>query len=226
MNKKVKSGLLALATAALFASQGALAAVSVGDQIKFADGPGGGNGGSFLITDYNSAGTVVKGSFYAFCVERDEYMNFSSFFRVDDISTEARDGGIAGGSPDPLDVKTAWLYTQYIESPSVLDAVAGWTAANAEVRGTAMQNAIWFIEQELTSVSGLASNLVTAATNAGWTNTGRVKILNVETLSGGWAQDQLYITPVPEPEIYAMMAAGLGLMGFVVRRRKQKDAIA
>jgi len=27
--------------------------------------------------------------------------------------------------------------------------------------------------------------------------------------------------PVPEPEIYAMMVAGLGLMGFVARRRKQ-----
>lgn len=29
------------------------------------------------------------------------------------------------------------------------------------------------------------------------------------------------IAPVPEPEIYAMLAAGLGLMGFVARRRKQ-----
>jgi hypothetical protein len=28
--------------------------------------------------------------------------------------------------------------------------------------------------------------------------------------------------PVPEPETYAMMLAGLGLMGFVARRRKQK----
>ena len=27
-------------------------------------------------------------------------------------------------------------------------------------------------------------------------------------------------TPVPEPEVYAMMIAGLGLMGFVARRRK------
>jgi hypothetical protein len=32
--------------------------------------------------------------------------------------------------------------------------------------------------------------------------------------------------PIPEPEIYAMMAAGLGLMGFVARRRKLQIAAA
>ncbi len=31
-------------------------------------------------------------------------------------------------------------------------------------------------------------------------------------------------TPVPEPEIYAMLGLGLGLMGFVARRRKQQGA--
>ena len=29
--------------------------------------------------------------------------------------------------------------------------------------------------------------------------------------------------PIPEPETYAMMLAGLGLMGYVARRRKQKN---
>ena len=32
------------------------------------------------------------------------------------------------------------------------------------------------------------------------------------------------VTPVPEPEIYAMMGLGLGLMGWVGRRRKQQAA--
>ena len=31
-------------------------------------------------------------------------------------------------------------------------------------------------------------------------------------------------TPVPEPETYAMILAGLGLMGFMARRRKQNAA--
>ena len=29
--------------------------------------------------------------------------------------------------------------------------------------------------------------------------------------------------PVPEPEIYAMLGAGLGLMGWIARRRKQRE---
>jgi hypothetical protein len=34
------------------------------------------------------------------------------------------------------------------------------------------------------------------------------------------------INPVPEPETYAMLIAGLGLLGFAARRRKQKEAAA
>lgn len=34
----------------------------------------------------------------------------------------------------------------------------------------------------------------------------------------------MVITAVPEPETYAMLLAGLGLMGFMTYRRKQKEA--
>lgn len=33
-------------------------------------------------------------------------------------------------------------------------------------------------------------------------------------------------SPVPEPETYAMLLAGLGMLGFMARRRKQKEAVA
>ena len=35
---------------------------------------------------------------------------------------------------------------------------------------------------------------------------------------------QISVTAVPEPETYAMMLAGLGLMGTIARRRKNKHA--
>jgi hypothetical protein len=38
--------------------------------------------------------------------------------------------------------------------------------------------------------------------------------------------ESLVVRVIPEPEIYAMLAAGLGLMGFVARRRKQQLAAA
>lgn len=37
----------------------------------------------------------------------------------------------------------------------------------------------------------------------------------------GWSHSSIYTAaPVPEPETYALMLAGLGLVGFAVRRRK------
>lgn len=49
----------------------------------------------------------------------------------------------------------------------------------------------------------------------------------------GWINGQYqgtatfnFAPPVPEPETYAMMLVGLGLLGFAARRRKQKEAVA
>jgi hypothetical protein len=56
---------------------------------------------------------------------------------------------------------------------------------------------------------------------------GNVRVLNLfqDSTYRTHAQDQIYmVSSVPEPETYAMMLAGLGLMGTIARRRKIKTA--
>lgn len=155
-------------------------------------------------------------------------------------------GDVSGvlNSFDPLSAATAWLYTQFRTSGNPL-GIYGFTQNNAASHN-AMQLAIWKLENEISSTvnssvynsytsNSLAQSLVSAAvsattgSNPAWTGLGNVQVLNLYTsysngVFSGNAQSQLYLAPVPEPEIYAMMAAGLGLMGFVARRRKKVAA--
>lgn len=240
MIKNVGRGLCAAMMAGLFAlpfqAQAATPQILVGDKIRFADSFGDNDtgGGLFNVSVYSTTSTsTLKGSFLSLCVERDENISFgSTYYNVAGISKAAVNGGVnvPGSGSDPLDVRTAWLYTNYMETPSALNGVGTWATANDEDRGTALQLAVWLFEQEINAVNAfgaqvnanatsLASALVAAAGAAGWTDTGRVYVLNLTTLSGGVAQDQLYISPVPEPSSYALLAAGLGLMGWAGRRK-------
>lgn len=158
------------------------------------------------------AGTVLT----SFCVEKDEYFNpGSSYYAV--INTEAVNGGIGGPSPDPIDERSAYLYTQFISGNP--------TFQNQEK----LQDAIWYIEQE-----GGRSNMYVglanlAVSNGDWSGLGNVRVLNLYKCYDGVnysgpAQDQLIaITPVPVPVPGAFMLAGLGtfLVGWI--RRRQKD---
>ena len=57
----------------------------------------------------------------------------------------------------------------------------------------------------------------TVASGSTTTKVKQLDLANFATLS---ADGGLLITPVPEPETYALMLAGLGLVGFMARRRK------
>lgn len=202
--------------------------VNAGDFVKLFDDPNGGNtnGGAFQV-DVQGKGTA--NDFRTFCLEYNETFSYGQPLKVGAVSNVAQNGGISGGNPDPLDVRTAWLYWQFDQG-----TLTGWTHNNAS--GNSLQRAIWFIEGELgasytmaqlTTLDSQAATWVTlAGINATWNvNTNRVHVLNLlkQNNQGQYvvnSQDQLYITPVPEPETYAMLLAGLGLMGFVARRRK------
>ena len=155
--------------------------------------------------------------------------------------------GVAG-SYDPLSKGTAWLYTQFADN--TLDTAHGVaynftpTTANAN----SLQLAIWSLEDELSGSAwdtsstfyafnhdAVAQNWASVAKTQGalWSDVGRVRILNLyDTRSGtpgsytfsGNHQDQLYITPVPEPESYAMLLAGLLVLGWSAARRAQVRA--
>jgi hypothetical protein len=78
--------------------------------------------------------------------------------------------------------------------------------------------------RDLSSLNSLGGmdQPVQADWNAWTENTHRDSLI---LLQGETEKYQLTVvqTPVPEPETYAMMMAGLGLMGFMVRRRKTKQ---
>lgn len=82
--------------------------------------------------------------------------------------------------------------------------------------GTASQNLILasgaaWETYSLSFTATTSANYILSFANAGGDNIGIVL-------------DNVSVSAVPEPETYAMMLAGLGLMGAVVRRRKAKQA--
>jgi hypothetical protein len=147
--------------------------------------------------------------------------------------------------------QTAYLYTKFSQGALNFYEYGSTSDKLAEHKAdsTALQLAIWKLEGEIGS--GLAASATAwAAYNSTshirvesrawvaeadakvadhtWAEIGNVRALNLHTDSGyaRVSQDQLYPQPVAEPETYAMILVGLGLMGFVVRRRAQKEAMA
>jgi len=192
--------------------------------------------------------TVAAGlgdSFLTFCLERTEYIGLGTAYYVD-IDTAAKGGGAGGAvaGADPLSNATAWLYTQFRDNTldDGLWGISGFSYASAASMDS-LQLAFWKLEDEVNTGTWdtiynsadpdalLARQLVNAANSSGWTSLGNVRVMNLYSgyssgVFSGPSQSQLYLmpTPVPEPETYAMLLAGLGLMGFMARRRRQATA--
>lgn len=89
------------------------------------------------------------------------------------------------------------------------------------------------VELYSTTINGL-SFVDSVLVNFGWTNIDKVSFASVATGSAGttvdnnstynraFVMDNLSVSAVPEPETYAMLLAGLGVMGAIARRRQKR----
>jgi MYXO-CTERM domain-containing protein len=197
------------------------------------------NGGEFRVTPTNfgtEAGfdplRLTSNSYFeTFCVERNEYISIGHTYYVD-LSTEAKRGGVGGGSPDPLSPLTAYLYSQFIDGTLV-----GYDYANTGIgrnaSADALQKVIWYIEDEYTKSDGShwwtphAGSLAEQFYNDALANNdgtlGNVLVMNLykDANRTCCAQDQLVAEPVPAPGAVLLGAIGLGM---IVTRRRRRDA--
>lgn len=179
-------------------------ALYVGQQIKFQYGLGTSvtGGGEFTVTD-----TSGNSLFRTFCIETNEHVDNRNTFVVGDISKAARHGGSGGGDPDLLDIRTAYLFYHFTKG--TLEGYGGSQQDQVD-----LQKAIWFIEGE---VLGKDNRFVEIANDSTWTDIGSVRVINLEYLGGGDAQDQLVL--VSEPATLLLSGLGLLFTGVFFRRK-------
>jgi hypothetical protein len=173
-------------------------------------------------------------SFLSFCLEHNENIGFGGVYNAY-INTSAYLGGVGGGGApngDPIDSRTAALYAEFRGANAfggtnaVTLTTFGGAGVDTAVETRALQQAIWYIEQEITSLpSTLATDFYNWAVSHDSGDIGLVRVLrlynrNSDGSDGALAQDQLTIVPLP-PAAWAGMGSLAGVMaiGFVRRRR-------
>ncbi len=179
----------------------------------------------------SSLGIYTQGqSFESFCMEKNEFFHpgntyaatISTVAKYNDYNTDYGYDPVAGG--DPLDARTAFLYTQFINNSFAASYLtSGWEQQ--------LQDAIHYIEQDR---NDQANNpfviLANAAVAPGgvWygKGIGDVRVLNVwnkDAVGASHVQDQL-IT-VPEPATILLQIMGLGIFSWLPRRRTVKKTV-
>ncbi|MDI6451821.1 hypothetical protein [Anaerobaca lacustris] len=210
----------------------------------------GGRGGEFTLYNvnlttagYSSATSNVLSSlgssFQTFCLETDEYVLPPT--HVEQVwvnesgltGSQAVYGGANSTTADPLDYRTAYLYTQFatdqLSGYAYTGTVGGLTRSQT---AAALQRVIWAIEDEGGSDFAvnfmdtplnsdqqvLANQWMTEAGAAGWTSIGNVRVLNLWSNTALTArQDMLYLVPVPGAALLGFL--GFGWAGLKLRKR-------
>lgn len=160
-------------------------------------------------------------SFTSYCVDLSQTFSWGSSFAVTPYSAATFFGSTRADAMNRL-------YTQH------------FTEVDTITESAAFQLALWEIVQEGTSsyslTNGNGSFYVVSTASGGsavslantWLSglaSGPTGGYQLTVLHSATKQDQLMPTPIPEPETYAMMLAGLGLLGLAARRRRASGTV-
>ncbi len=200
------------ANAAQISSQGQLASI-LGGNLIFEDFEGNGLLGAGQIYDNTGtlSSTTTFGGYGPGLVQAGAVYSASELWW--------NDNGYFGLNTRTLADSSAWR-----GDAITISYTAPTTAMGFELQAYAGYGQTGTVSVFDTSNSLLASIGVTAGQFFGWESSAGIGYVTIA------ADDYLMIdnhgygstAPIPEPETYAMMLAGLGLLGVMARRRKQK----
>lgn len=190
-------------------------------------------GGEFLVTTNGSDGawpSAVPGSFVSYCVQ------ISESFVPGNLTGYAITSTANPLNQPPFD---ATKLEQIGRLMTYAYGASGFNKANLNAsEANAVQAGIWEILYQPVGPAWAGFDLgngtfkingtLTSQMNtvSGWVAGGNLDALtsyqHYQVLSNGGKQD--FLVPVPEPEAYALALAGLGIVGFALRRRSTSHA--
>lgn len=178
-----------------------------------------------------TVGSSTLLGFQTFCLELNESVSMNVNYHAY-LGGAAIQGGVGGGSPDPISIGTAWLYKEF--ATGKLTGYDYTPGPGREVSARALQEAIWYLEDELTSIGPnpfitLVVNQFgsVAAAKANYAQSGanfNVRVVNPFGIRPTGATNfdaprQSYLVYLPDGGM-TLVLLGTGLLGLAIVRRR------